>query len=431
MPDAAIPAPDRARPLLIRGATLLPGGEDWTPRPGQDLLVAGGRIAAIGPGLAAPDGAEVLGAARLLVLPAFANAHTHSPEALARGRAPMARLDEWLAAEYAGGQDTLPDAAIAHAIRLAAAECIRGGAVRVTDHFRQVPPSGRAVAAAAAAWGGTGMKARLAVLLRDLASPTAPGLPPPTEEVLAVARAVLRDKPAGAEIGLGPSAPQRCSDALLEAVARLVAEHGGFIHLHVCETAQDAARCRARFGRPAVPALEALGVAGPQVEYAHCVHLEDAELDRMAAAGTLMVHNPLANMRLGSGIAPVARARARGVRLAIGSDGAGSADTHDMLEAAKCALMLPRIGRPDAEWPTPEQVLAMATQGATLSPGAPADLIAFDLGAPAFANARAEELAARLLFAARPRDLVHVLCDGGFLLRERELVSAELRGVSP
>lgn len=418
------------RPLLLRNATLLPGGADWAPRNGVDLLLAGGRVLAAGRGLDAPADAEVIEAGHLLLLPAFVNAHTHSAEALARGRAPMARLDEWLGAQYAEGEDALPAEEIRHAILLAAAECVRGGAVAVTDHFRQIPQTRDAVAAAAAAWGESGMRARVAVMLRDLPSPGRPA-PPATRDMLDLARDLLRDPPPGAVIGLGPSAPQRCSDALLEGIGASARAHGGFVHLHVCETALDAQRCLERFGQPAVMALERLGLAGPQVEYAHCVHLTDPELDRMAAAGTLFIHNPLANLRLGSGIAPVARALARGVRVGVGSDGAGSNDTQDMLEAAKFALLLPRAGRPDAEWPTPDQALSIATGGVALLPGAGADLIAFDLRAPAFVRARPEEIAARLLLAARPRDLRHVIAGGAFLLRDGELVPPALRGVAP
>uniref|UniRef100_UPI0022EAA0AD amidohydrolase family protein n=1 Tax=Falsiroseomonas oryzae TaxID=2766473 RepID=UPI0022EAA0AD len=389
------------RPLLFRNATLMPGGADWAPRRGLDVLLADGRVAAIGTGPATPNDAETIDATRLLLLPAFANAHTHSAEALARGRAPMARLDEWLGVQYAEGEDSLPAEEIRHAVLLCAAEAIRGGAVRVTDHFRQIPQTRETVAAAAAAWGESGMRARVAVMLRDLASPSGPPSMD-TQACLVLAEALLRAPPPGAAIGLGPSAPQRCSDALLAGLGALVREHGGFVHLHVCETALDRTRCLDRYGQRAVLHLAGLGLAGPQVEYAHCVHLEDAELDCMARTGTIFVHNPMANLRLGSGIAPVGRALARGVRVAVGSDGAGSNDTQDMLEAAKLALLLPRVGRPEAEWPTPEQALAMATGGAVLAPGEAADLLAVDLGAPAFVRAQPAEIAARLLLAARP-----------------------------
>jgi guanine deaminase len=414
--------------LLFRGATLLPGAGDWRPRP-ADLLLADGCVVSLD-AREHPADAQVLDASHLLLLPAFVNAHTHSPEALARGRAPMERLDGWLGVQYAAGEDRLPAEDIRRAILLCAAETIRGGAVRVTDHFRQSPQTRETVAVAAAAWGESGLRARLAVMLRDLPSPS--GTPSmDMAACLALGEALLRDPPPGAEIGLGPSAPQRCSDGLLRGLSALRQAYGGFIHLHVCETALDRARCLERYGRPAVMQLEALGMAGPAAEYAHCVHLDDDELERMAASGTLLVHNPLANLRLGSGIAPVARALARGVRVAIGTDGAGSNDTQDMLEAAKLALLLPRAGRPDSEWPTPEQVLAMATGGAALVPGAIADLIAFDLAAPAFVRAAPHEIAARLLLAARPRDLRHVIGAGAFLLRDGALVSPVLRELAP
>lgn len=410
---------------LFRGATLLRGGADWTPAAGVDVLLRDG-VVAEGP---APD-AEVVEAAHLLLLPAFVNAHTHSPEALARGRAPMARLDEWLAVEYGDGQDALPAARIRKAILISCAEAIRGGAVQVTDHFRQIPPSVDSVAAAASAWAEGGIRARVAMMLRDLPSPSASFVPPSTAEALAVTAALLRDPPKGAVVGLGPSAPQRCSDELLRGVARLAREHGAFVHLHLCETAKDAADIRARFGTDPVAALEALGLAGRDVEYAHCVHLVDSELDRMAASGTTMVHNPLANLRLGSGIAPVARALGRDVTVRVGSDGPGSNDTQDMLEAAKFAMLLPRAGRPDAEWPTPAQTLAMATAGHALVPGARADVIAFDLRAAAFTDAKPEEILSRLLLAARPRDLRHVLRDGDFLMRDGALVPPALAEVT-
>jgi len=144
-----------------------------------------------------------------------------------------------------------------------------------------------------------------------------------------------------------------------------------------------------------------------------------------------MVHNPVANLRLGSGIAPVARAIARGVRLGIGSDGPGSNDTQDMLEATKLALLLPRAGRPDAEWPSAAQILDIATDGAALVPGAVADIIVFDLRGAGFTDTTAEELAPRLLMATRPRDMVHVIGAGRFLMRDRALTSATLRAIAP
>lgn len=159
--------------------------------------------------------------------------------------------------------------------------------------------------------------------------------------------------------------------------------------------------------------------------------MTNGELDQLAATGTRMVHNPMANLRLGSGIAPVARAIARGVRLGIGSDGPGSNDTQDMLESTKLAQLLPRAGRPNAEWPTTAQILDVATDGAALFPGAVADVIAFDLRGAGFTDTTAEELAPRLLLATRPRDILQVIGAGEFLMRDCRLTSATLRAVAP
>ena len=406
--------------LLFRNATLLPGGTDWAPRPGQDLLLRDGRIVAIGPALAAPGIARILPGTSLLLLPGFRNGHTHSPEALFRGRATTARLDAWLAAAYGDGADSLDETTLLNAVRMGAADTIRGGGTGVTDHLRQIPQRLEAVAAAARAWAETGLSCRIAPMLRDRALPH--GLEAqPLGALLELAAACLSMGQDGVVMGIGPSAPQRCSDALLRGLHRMVRAAGGFLHLHVCETAQDAAACRALYGRSAIAHLDGLGLLGPETELAHGVHLDDEDLARLAGSGTVLVHNPLANLRLGSGTAPIARALARGVRVRLGTDGAASNDSQSMLEVTKMACLLPRATRPEEEWPSPEEALAMATAGATLAPGEPADLLAFDHGAPAFAGSRPPEIAARLVLAARETDLVHVVARGRMLMEGRHL----------
>ena len=405
--------------LYFRNATLLHGGTDWTARTGANLLIEAGRIAAIG-AQPPPQGAEVIDATNLLLLPAFANAHTHSPEMLRRGVLPMADQVEWLTDAYGGGLDALSDADITSAIRLCAYECVRGGAVAVTDHIRQAPPRAEALIAAAQAWAGTGLRAKIAMNARDRVAGGVPVLP--TDTVLGILETLLR---AGLPVrfGAGPSAPQRVTDEFLQRATALSRAHGGFLHMHLCESAQDAATCLALYGESAVAHLHRLGVLGPDWELPHSVHVSDADLALIAASGARIVHNPVANLRLGAGIAPIARALAAGIDVRLGTDGAGSNDAQSMLEAAKFALLLPRAARPAAEWPTPAQVLRMATGGAVLAPGAEADLIAFDLTASAFLG-DGGDLPARILLAAREADLAHVLCAGRFLMRDRHVTLA-------
>ena len=416
--------------VLLRNAILLRGGDDWSAKSGVDVLLADGRIAAVGAGLAAPAGTLAVPASSLVLAPAFANGHTHSPETLGRGVLPMADQREWLTQAYADGRDALSDDDIVRAVRLCAADTVRGGAVRVTDHLRQLPPRAHAIRVAAAAWAATGVEARLAPILRDRVAATGGlvGVPNSSAAVMSAAQLLalaeeLLDAPSPVPIGLGPSAPQRVSDELLVGLATLARARGSFLHAHLCETAADAADCRALYGRSAVAHLDRLGVLGPGVELAHAVHVDDDDLALIAARGARIVHNPVANLRLGAGVAPVARALARGVDVRLGSDGAGSNDSQSLLEAAKFAALAPRACRPAAEWLTPEQALRLATGGARLAPGEAADLIAFDAEASAFVGAR-DDWAARLVFAARETDIVHVIGRGRFLMRDRVLCLA-------
>jgi guanine deaminase len=158
----------------------------------------------------------------------------------------------------------------------------------------------------------------------------------------------------------------------------------------VDETAEQARFARETYGRSSVRRLADLGVLGPHVSCAHGVWLDAEDIALLAAAGARVVHNPVANLRLGSGRAPVAALRRAGVVVALGTDGAASNDSLDLLESAKTALLLSRLG-PREEWLGPRDVLEMATSAgrvllggavAAVAPGMPADLAAFELDAP-------------------------------------------------
>jgi 5-methylthioadenosine/S-adenosylhomocysteine deaminase len=391
-----MPAP---RPFVLQGATVACEGSHWQPRRGIDLLVADGVLREIDARALPPADRSVLDivdARALLLVPGFINGHTHSPEALGRGRATDATLDDWLPHAYEG-LDALGPEGLTRAITLAAGEMIASGTVAVTDHLRQRPQSSATIVAAARAWQRTGLQARVAINLRDQDLPA--DVAQSAAELLAMAREAL-DTLGPHTIGLGPSAPQRCGDALLQAMAALARERGSFLHTHVNETRANAADCEARYGRSTIAHLDRLGYLGPTTELIHCVHVSDDDWRRLADTGTRFVHCPLANMRLGSGIAATMKAHRAGVDVRLATDGAGSNDAQSMLEVVKMSCLLSRL-RPEAnEWVSPERALSMATGRASLGTGQPAHLLAFDLNAACFADARDEELVARLVLAA-------------------------------
>jgi len=426
--DARVLSPDRAGARLERA----------------DIPIKDGRIVRLAPpgSLARHAARELIAAGGGLAMPGLVNAHTHSPENLARGRAERARLSEWMGAVWPA-LDTLPAHLVRLAIEVGAAEMIRHGVTSVVDHFRQTPMTAQALTAAVEAYAAIGMRCTLAVMLRDgadagalVGAPHVATAPSAADQILLVAETSPWARRQGVDLAFGPSAPHRCSDGLLRTIAR---EHRDLpVHTHVDETVEDAQAAYRRFGRSSVAQLDHIGLLGPRLACAHAVHVSAPDIDRLAATGTVVVHNPVSNMRLGSGIAPLPAFLAAGVAVALGTDGAASNDTQNPWEAIKLAALLPRLGTADATaWPSTATILTLATSGGhrvsglaaaepragTIADGAPADLLVFDDDPLAQLDQGSAE--ANLVFgspAHRPR---HVIARGRVLVRDRSLTTID------
>ena len=427
--DARVLRPDRAGARLERA----------------DLAIKDGRIVRLAPpgSLAHHAASELIAAGGGLVMPGLVNAHTHSPENLARGRAERARLSEWMGAVWPA-LDTLPAHLVRLAIEIGAAEMIRHGVTSVVDHFRQTPMTTQALTAAVEAYAAIGMRCTLALMLRDSAhagtligAPHVAAAPSAAEQISLVAATSPWARLQSVDLAFGPSAPHRCSDALLRMVAH---EHPDLqVHTHLDETVEDAQAAHRRFGRSSVSQLDHIGLLGPRLA---CAHVTASDIDRLAATGTVVVHNPVSNMRLGSGIAPLPAFLAAGVAVALGTDGAASNDTQNPWEVIKLAALLPRLGTADpTAWPRAATILALATRGGhrvtgfaaaepcagTIADSAPADLIVFDDDPLAQLDQGGVE--AILVFGApahRPR---HVIARGRVLMRDRSLTTIDEDGL--
>jgi cytosine/adenosine deaminase-related metal-dependent hydrolase len=416
-----------------------------------DILVRDGRIVRLAPPASSsptsgshPIAAETIDAAGGLTMPGLVNAHTHSPENLARGRAERARLGAWLQAIWPT-LDALPTETIRLAIEIGAAEMIRHGVTAVVDHFRQTPMSERALTAAVEAYADTGLRCTLAVMLRDappggglVGAPHIGAAPSTADQISLVVRTAAWAKDNGVTLAFGPSAPHRCSDTLLQTIAR--EHHEQPVHTHLDETAEDedAAAAVRHFGRTSVAHLADIGLLGPRLSCAHAVHVTPDDIDRLAATGTVVVHNPVSNLRLGSGIAPLPALLDAGVAVALGTDGAASNDTQNPWEAIKLAAMLPRLGTADPQtWPTAATMLALATRmghratglvateplAGTIVEGAPADLVVLDNDPLAQLDGPQPE--ASLVFGAASHLPRHVIARGRMLMRDRVLVTID------
>jgi 5-methylthioadenosine/S-adenosylhomocysteine deaminase len=430
----------------ITGATVLQHDDAWTPAFNMDVVMSGDSIVAYGPGAAADYlEAETTDGHNLLLTPGLVNAHCHSAEALARGLATDSGLDKWLPA--LADVDALSSEDISLAVDLCAVEQLRSGVTSVVDHFRQLPATLDAGEAVSTAWEKTGLRAMVALMIRDRANPdgtavgaTHSGPPPLSSDLLDLSEAWLNGAPQtpGVVRGLGPSAVIRCTEALLAMLADLATRHGAPFHVHVDETADQAEQARHLFdGNSAIATLGTLGALGPRTSLVHCVHISGADIEMLSETGTTAVHCPVANQRLGSGIAPVSAMQRSGVSVNLATDGAASNDSQSMTEVVKAALLLNRTVPTGETWLTPVDVLDMvfrpgiraflgqdAPNSGMICVGAPADIAAFDLAEPTLMPAN--DLAAQFALAGGSLRARHVWVRGALRLANGNPVGIDL-----
>ena len=251
------------------------------------------------------------------------------------------------------------------------------------------------------------------------------GLPPdsvvePEEAILEDcerAAALFHDPEPGAmrRVVIAPCSPFSVTPDLMRESARLARSLGLRLHTHLAETKDEEEFCRERFGARPVQYAEDLGWAGPDVWFAHAVHTSPQEAERMGRAGTGVAHCPTSNMRLASGIAPVAAYQAAGAAVGLGVDGSASNDSSHLLAEVRSALLLGRLavapgvgsGAGSGEMMTARQALRMATRGGarvlgredigSLEAGKAADIIAVSLDRVEYAGALHDPVAALVM----------------------------------
>jgi len=367
-----------------------------------DVQLEGETIAAIAPHLP-PTGTLVDGSKKLL-LPGFVNAHTHSSEMWHRGLIAPLPLELWLAELYDASQRLEPDHIYLSALGTAVETLLSGGTT-VVDHLALIP--GReleSVAAAVRAYREVGIRAFVGPLIQDSDLPasvpsggTQRTFAPyrhSVESLLAFMEQVVEQyhRPAdGIHIMMAPTGFQLCSDALLEGCVALSDRHHLCRHTHLLETKAQHKLAQEKYGCTAVEHLKHLNFLGPRTSLAHCIWLTDADIALLAATQSTVVHNPLSNLRLGSGISPVLKLRDAGANVSFGCDGSASNDAQDLLEVIKIGSLLHTITDLEYQhWISPREAIQMASLGGvtglgladqlgTLEVGKKADLVLYDL----------------------------------------------------
>lgn len=366
-----------------------------------DLQVVGDTITAISPNLEVVG--TVVNCQNKLLLPGFFNAHTHSPEMWQRGAIPPLPLELWLADLY----DFTPlevEKVYLSALGTAVETLLSGG-TSVVDHLVLIPGQEiETIATAVSAYQKVGIRAFIAPLIWD--QPLISGIPSgenkpenttkgrSAREILEMLQEAINkfhQPEAGVYILTAPTGIQLCSDELFVGCVELSDRYNLCRHSHLLETKAQQLLAQEKYGCSAVEHLNKLGYLSSGTSLAHCVHLTDDDIKILAETQSTVVHNPLSNLRLGSGIAPILKYRQAGVNVTFGCDGSASNDSQDLLEAIKIGSILHNVTDLDYQhWITPRQSVEMAALGGakglnmrdklgSLTVGKKADLVLYDL----------------------------------------------------
>ncbi|KFL90232.1 Guanine deaminase [Acetobacter malorum] len=406
------------------------------------VLVRGRQVVALGAASGPLPQADVVqDMTGHVVMPGMVNTHHHMYQTLTRviPAAQDSSLFGWLQALYPIWAGLTPEM-IRVSTCTAMTELLWSGCTTTSDHLYLFPNGSRLEDQIEAA---TEMGMRFHAARGSMSvGESKGGLPP--DSVVEDEAAILADTQRVIEafhdpeplamqrVVVAPCSPFSVSPDLMREAAGLARATGTMLHTHLAENASDIAYSRERFNMTPAEYAEDVGWVGADVWHAHCVKLDEAGISRFGATHTGMAHCPCSNMRLGSGIAPVRRMVASGMRVGLGVDGSASNDGSHMLGEARQAMLLGRLletedGRPMMQ---AREVLELATRGGAavlgrddigyLAPGMAADVVAFDLRGIDHAGAQSDPVAA-LLFCS-PQRVAYSMVNGRWLIRDGQFV---------
>lgn len=422
--------------FLIRNGIVLPcDGRRTVYDPGS-VLVTDNTITAVG-AVAEIDadpraaGAQVIEATGHAVIPGLQNCHLHS--GLLRGTAEAMSLWDWLNSYVDPAHKALTPEIAEAACYLAYTENLRAGTTSVMDMWRFLEGGARAAEQ-------IGIRATLVPYVADIE-------PYNYFETLETNRRLLESHRVAANgrvrAWVGLEHWIYCSPAAFREAARMAEEFSTGIHTHSSETIWEVQESLRRFGRRPVEQFYNWGILGQHTVIAHCVWLDDREIELLARTGTGVAHCPCSNMKLSSGAARVSDMRKAGVNVGLGSDGEKENNALDLVQEMKFAALLQKVTTMDPTTGDPWDILDMATlSGAralgldditgSLEPGKRADVVTVDmrlLHTTPLLRGEDFNAVAHLVFSSTGQDVSHVWVDGRLLVEEGRVLSVDVRSV--
>ena len=436
--------------LLVKNAAVLVTMDGREISDGA-MYVENGRIVNVGETLDLPAVADqIVDLTGYVVIPGLVNTHHHLYQTLTRvfPGAQDVGLFDWLRTLYPVWARMTPDH-VETSTRLGLVELALSGATTVFDH-QYLWPNGSRIDDQFA--GADGLNLRFIASRGSMSlGESQGGLPPDSvvEQPSAILSDTIRAVGEHHEVGWGamrqvtvaPCSPFSVTPELMTESASLARDLGVRLHTHLAETDDEEEFCIGNYGLRPVALLESLGWSGPDVWYAHAVHVNDEEVVRMGDVGTGVAHCPTSNMRLASGVAPITRYLEAAVPVGLGVDGSASNDSSHMLGEARQAMLLNRLaaapGFGEGRLFGARTALELATAGGArvlgrddigaLTPGRAADFVAIDLNRVEFAGALHDPVAALVMCA--PVTVDHSWVGGRPLVADGRVVGVDLEAL--
>ena len=415
--------------LVIQNGTVLTLNDDNSVRENGYVGIRSGKITHLGEGMPPVAADTVIDAGGGLILPGLINAHTHAAMTLFRGLADDLPLMDWLEGYIFPVEQKMDADFVFTGTQLACAEMILSGTTTFCDMYLFENEVARAADQA-------GMRCLVGEVLYDFPSPNYG----PIEAGLAYTEELIdtwRAHPL-VSIAVEPHAPYTCSPDLLLKTRELATRHDVPLIIHLAETATETDTIVQRSGHRPVGFLASLGLLNPGLIADHVVHVTDDEIDQLAECGVRVVHNPESNLKLASGVAPVARMIARHIPVGLGTDGCASNNNLDLFGEMDTAAKIAKIDAMDPTVLNAEMVLRMATiDGAralglqdkigSIEIGKQADIIIIDTRQPHLTPMYHPY--SQLVYAASGRDVRHTVINGRLVMRDRQLITLDLEAV--
>ena len=406
--------------ILIKNALILSPNTDFSEK--QSILIKDDKIHEIGENISDENVSKVIDAEGKIALPGLVNTHTHLSMTLFRGLADDLSLDSWLNDHIWPMEANLNGEYCYIGALLGAVELIKSGTTTFSDMYFYMEDVARAVEDA-------GIRACLSYGMIDFGDEDKRKAE--LDENLNLFKNCNNMDDGRIKVFLGPHSPYTASKELLIKSRQIADEYNMKIHIHVSETQKEITDSLNEKGLRPFEYLDEIGFLGPDVIAAHCVWLDDREIDIIKKHDVKISHNPCSNMKLASGIAPISKLIENDICVGIGTDGASSNNNLDLIEELKTASLLQKVSTLDPKVLNSDDALAMGTiNGARLlgleneigsiEVGKKADIILIDTNAPNM-TPQSSTLSSNVIYSANGSNVDTTICNGKILMENKKL----------